>query len=99
MDQDYTEMLNRLAAQIFGREPKWRYWEDERGWMYGWTTEKMGDGKYAAILFKPVGKGSRSGRRKVERWQKVREVHFVKRSGAKARAAKWFNTRNKKEER
>lgn len=85
--------INRRLREFYPREPRWRYWTGPNGWLYGWTTEKMGDGKYGAVLFKPVGRGARSG--KATSWEKVKEVHFATRTKAKARAAQWFNRDNK----
>jgi hypothetical protein len=69
------------------RDPRYRYWS-HGGRRFGWTTERMGDGKFAAFEMRPVGKGSRSGR--AEYLKLVREVHFAKRSTAKARARRWY---------
>lgn len=90
-----TCRLNDAMRSYMPREPRWRYWTGEDGWLYGWSTERFADGKFGAFLFKPTGPGARSG--KADRWEKVREIHFAKRSTAKARAAKWFNTRHKRE--
>src|SRR3990172_551640 len=86
----YMCRIEREMARFMPRDPAQLYWQDYRGWQYGWTTERMGDGRYAAFIFKPVGKGARTG--KATRWKKVKEVHFAKRSTAKARAKKWMET-------
>lgn len=85
--------LQTVWRDIVGRDPRYRYFE-HRQWMYCWTTEKMGDGKYAAFIYKPIGKGSQSGN--ARRWEMVKEIHFTKRSTAKARALKWFQTAKKR---
>lgn len=74
-------------AALFRRQPAYRYWA-HAGWRYCWTTERMGDGKFAAFTYRPVGKGSRSG--KAQSWKLQREVRFATRKAAKARARKWF---------
>ncbi len=79
-------------AALFSRQPAYRYWTDPRGYRYCWTTERMSDGKYAAFTYRPVGKGSRSG--KATRFKLAREVHFRTRRAAKQRAADWFNKAN-----
>ncbi len=76
-------------ARLFPRSPNERYWTDDRGWRYGWTTERMGDSKFAAFVYKPTGRGSRSG--KATSFKLVRELHFRKRSTAKERARRWLN--------
>ena len=88
-----TCAINERLRDFWPVQPRYRYWTGEDGWRYCWTTEKMGDGKYAAFLYRPVGKGARSG--KATSWVLVKEVHFNQRNTAKARAAKWFNTRHK----
>jgi hypothetical protein len=89
MEECYMCRLERAMAQFMPREPGYRYFS-HAGWWYCWTTEKMGDGKYAAFIYKPVGKGARSG--KAEAMRMVKEIHFAKRSTAKARAWKWYQT-------
>lgn len=76
-------------AVLFPRQPSYRYFTDNRGWRYCWTTEPMGDGKYTAFVYKPVGKGSRSG--KARSFKLTREVRFRTRKAAKARASKWHD--------
>jgi len=88
----YMCRLEDAMSRYMPRDPRYRYWTGDDGWRYCWTTEKLGDDKYAAFLYKPVGKGARTG--KARSYVLVKEVHFVKRSSAKARAAKWFNTRH-----
>jgi hypothetical protein len=84
--------ISYRLREFMPHEPSYRYWTGEDGWRYCWTTEKMGDGRYAAFMYKPVGKGARSG--KATSFVLVKEIHFNKRTTAKARAAKWFNTRH-----
>lgn len=79
-------------SRLFARQPRYRYWTDPRGYRYGWTTERMGDGKFAAFVYRPVGKGARSGT--ARSFKVAREVHFRTRRQAKDRAADWFNKAN-----
>lgn len=76
-------------GMIQGRQPSYRYFT-HRQWQYCWTTERMDDGKFAAFIYKPVGKGSQTGR--ARSWEKVKELRFAKRNTAKARALKWYET-------
>jgi hypothetical protein len=86
----WQQLLNSspALAGLFSRQPAYRFWTDGRGWSYCYTTENMGDGKYAAFVYRPFGKGSRSG--KATQLKKVREVRFKTRRAAKARASKWY---------
>lgn len=91
-----TERLNEspvfreLYAELVGREPRYRYWETPDGWRFHYTTERMGDGKYHSAQYQPTGKGSRSGRKAVTRWEVRRELTHATRRGAKARALKLY---------
>lgn len=77
-----------LAAYLFGREPRYRYFTGARGEMYCWTIERADEGKYWAMEYRPVGPGSRSGA--ATEWKLVRRVGFKLRRAAKARALKWW---------
>lgn len=88
-----NEAMNQMLRRFIPREPRYRYWQTKDGWMFGWTTEKMGDGKYAAFIRKPIGKGARSG--KATSFKKVKELHFAKRSTAKKRAEQWMKTHSR----
>ena len=81
------DVLNEVFAMEVGREPRYRYF-GHRGWLYCWTTERMGDGKYASFVYRPIGPGSQSG--KAKRWKLTKETHFTKRSTAKAHALNWY---------
>lgn len=72
------------------RDPRYRYWETPDGWQFHYTTEKMGDGKYASAQYQPVGKGARSGKKNITRLSVRREVHHTTRRAARARAYKLF---------
>jgi hypothetical protein len=73
-------------------QPRYLYFSDRRlpGWRFCYTTERMDDGKYAAFIYKPVGKGARSGT--PTSLKLVRQVRFTKRKAAAARAEKWLDT-------
>lgn len=79
---------------LFPRDPRYRYFEDKAGRCFLWTTERMGDGKYASAILMPTGKGARSGRKAVTGWKTVREVHHTTRTAAKARALKLYHQFN-----
>lgn len=88
----YMCRLELEMARFMPRQPRYRYfWH--RAWMYCWTTERMNDGKFAAFIYRPIGKGARLGT--PSEWKIVKEIHFTKRSTAKARALKWYETAKK----
>jgi len=99
---DYeTEIMRRLNADptiraLFAppKQPRYRYFQTPDGTMFIWTTEKMGDGKYASAIYQPTGEGSRSGKAKVTEWKPVREVRHATRVAAKARALKLWRDHN-----
>lgn len=84
----WQSLLNAepALAALFHRQPAYRFWT-HNGWHYCYTTERMSDGKYAAFVYRPVGKGARSG--KATTFKLAREVRFRTRKAAKARADKW----------
>lgn len=76
------------------RMPRYRYY-GYRQHRFCWTTERMDDGTFRAFEYRPVGKGSRSG--KAREWRLTREVSFKTRATAKRRARKWYETAKSKE--
>jgi hypothetical protein len=73
-------------------------WECDDGWIVGYTTERIkggsGDGKFAAMAYKPVGKGARSGdpsEHEMNYWRL-----FSTRKAARARADKMYDQHNAK---
>jgi hypothetical protein len=78
--------VQELLQALWPRDPRYRYWQTPDGAMFIYTTEKMGDGKYASAIYQPTGKGSRKGKRFVTSWRITREVHHATRKAAKARA-------------
>lgn len=86
--QRILDRINWMLADDAGRDPRYRYFRGPNQEMFCWTTEKMRDGKFAAFEYRPIGKGSRTG--KARRWKIARELHFAQRKTAKARAQKWW---------
>jgi hypothetical protein len=83
--------LNQHFAELFGREPRYRYFQRDGGPMFCWTVERDEDGKYLSFVYRPVGAGARSGT--ATRWELVeaksskwKQVKHAKRKAAKARA-------------
>lgn len=93
-----------LSDHFFGhtREPRWRFFQTPDGYRFFWTTEKYEDdahwmaGKYVSGVYKPVGKGSRSG--KASRLELIESkcVGHKTRRAAKARALRLYNQQKAK---
>lgn len=90
MDQSFLDMLNQDAAQMFADlfpvAPSSRYWS-HNGYEYHYTTERV-DGKFWAMIYRPIGDGARTG--KAKRWKLQKKVSRVKRKDAKALALRWY---------
>lgn len=82
--------IRALLERFTPRDPNYRYWQSPDGAMFIYTTEKMGDGKYASAIYRPTGRGARSGRAQVQQWRTTREVHHATRKAAKARAYRLY---------
>ena len=71
--------------------PRYRYFQRDNGAMYCWTTERVDDGDFQSFVYRPVGKGSRSG--KATEWE-LDEASISSsplRKEAKARALRLFH--------
>lgn len=91
LDDKILERLNAdpVLQELFGtRVARYRYWETPDGWQFHYTVETLADGKYASAVYRPIGKGSRSG--KATRLTVSRELHSATRRGAKARAYRMY---------
>lgn len=83
------EFGRRLYEMTFGRAPRFRYFQRKNGPMFCWTTETV-EGRYASMVYVPVGRGSRSG--KAVQWRIADESisgHQLRRD-AKARALRLY---------
>ena len=90
---EITARLNAdptIRALFATRQPRYRYWETPDGWTFIYTTETFGDGKYGSAIYRPTGKGARSGKGKVTEWTLTREQHHRTRRAAKARALRLY---------
>lgn len=88
-----TARLQAAIAAVLneaeGRDPRFRYFECRTcRTEFMWTTERMGDGRFASAVLVPKGKGSRSG--EPSKWVTRREVHTKRRNVAKARALRLY---------
>lgn len=80
-DEFFRGLMDRMFPQP--RDPRWRYIKTKDGTLFMWTTERMGDGKFASAILKPT---ERDPKGRVTGWRTVREVHHRLRQDAKARA-------------
>lgn len=62
----------------------------EDGWVVAYTTSPVVNGpdagRFLMLVYKPVGKGARGGRRTAQSWELHQRRAFAKRRSAKARA-------------
>jgi hypothetical protein len=96
MSAEDREFLARVSAHLntfFA--PRYRYFQPKpRGPLFGWYTESPTGGAragmYASFVYRPVGKGSRSG--KATRWEYVQEAEswHALRKDARARALRLY---------
>lgn len=84
--------VREMLAGLVPRTPRFRYFQARDGWMFCWTTERMRDDRgrfvFAAMVYRPVGAGARSG--KAESWALQRTSYRAKRKDAKALARRWY---------
>lgn len=94
VDPEIVARLNAVMAECWPRQPRYRYFQRDGGPMFCWTIEpNPGDDKYASFVYKPVGKGARTGR--ATSWKLVESgkwkiVEHAKRKTAKARALRLY---------
>ena len=90
MSDEFRRALARMADSVYGREPRWRYFQRGSGPIFFWTTERAGDGRYHSGVYAPVGKGSRSGKATSFRLDDDLYSRHELRKDAKARALRLF---------
>lgn len=87
-----------LIARHLPREARWRYFQRHGGPLFVWTVESFklpdpddsANGKYESVVYRPRGRGSRSGNaQKWERDESTASLHAL-RKDAKARALRLF---------
>jgi hypothetical protein len=93
-----TAQLRERLNELYGREPRWRYFQRDGGPMFAWTVEPFGTGglfdegdptrtgRYASFVYEPIGRGSRSGTATTFRLAEHSESLHELRRDAKARA-------------
>jgi hypothetical protein len=87
MLDELNALLGRTWEKLVGSSARFRYYEDKKGNMYAWTTEKVRDPKtgkerYAAIYYRYYKLKKRAVAKKT--------VYFARRNKAKARALTWY---------
>ncbi|MCJ7561246.1 hypothetical protein MUO79_11635 [Candidatus Bathyarchaeota archaeon] len=90
------ETLNQVTAEVnkvlqkmglVFESPRFRYYRIKKDkYAFGWTTEKSGDRKFYAFVYRITKKA----------WKLTKKVKFGRRKTAKARAYKWYCVRKEK---
>lgn len=60
--------------------------------MFAWTTEPTDDGRFAAVVYKPLTADRRTAKRKgdIAAWSPVDEQRFPQRADAEACPQRWY---------
>ncbi len=83
-----------MIRERLPREARYRYFQKGNGPMFVWTVEPfntafgdaVADGKYESVVYRPVGRGSRTGDgSQFKRDEKTASLHVLRRD-AKTRA-------------
>jgi hypothetical protein len=90
-----TARMNEHFAQMFGREPRYRYFQHQGGAMFGWYVEAPTEGaehggRYCSFVYVPIGPGSRSGTATRFKYVQEAESWHALRKDAKARALRLY---------
>lgn len=89
----YRDEVGNIWASLLSEQEgsaRQTHWTCEDGWIVGYSTERVSGGppdirgKFVAMAYRPIGKGSRSG--DATRWKRVYLRGFAKRKTARARA-------------
>lgn len=85
LEQDFDRWAPILMSDGSAAQ---RTWSCEDGWLVVYTTERVtgasGQGKFVTMLYRPEGKGARTG--KAQAWHRIYARAFATRKAAKARA-------------
>ena len=95
MGMDDRSIVEFFAPMGSANQAQWRC---DDGYIVSYTTSRVFGGKYhdkfAVMLYKPIGKGARSG--KPKEWHMVYERGFATRKSAKKRAEQLWEQHRKK---
>lgn len=91
LSAELMRALDRMPSRHGrARHTLWRTCAD--GWVVGYTTERIvggeHDGKYATLVYKPIGRGARGGRKTATQWELVKQQPAATRKLARARGVK-----------
>lgn len=90
--------MTTILDRIFGPTPKYSLFRTcADGYLTGWLTEPF-EGRYASMVWKPVGAGARGGKATAQEWRLIDSmtgIHRTKRQ-AKARAARIWRQHEEK---
>lgn len=83
-----TLMPNGRRLILDEGKHQYRYFESKDQWMFCYTPWKDEDGNYWSWIYRPVGKGSRTG--DPRRWRMTKPLKSRKRKTASARAERMY---------
>ena len=103
MNEAFADLLRTepelAAAFAFSRDgtARQQLWGCRDGWIVGYTTQRIDggphDGRFAAMAYKPTGKGARTG--KASEHVRVYFRGFSTRKAARARAERMYEQHNR----
>lgn len=96
--RNILDEFHRAETARVGGYERSQTWLCEDGYIIEYTTTRVEggphDGKFAVLMFKPVGKGARGGRKTAQAWQRTYIRGFAKRKSARARAEELWEQHN-----
>jgi|SRR3954464_10879759 hypothetical protein len=91
LSPEFLAAFNRILESAIGREPRYRYFQRGSGPMFYWTVEADTEtGRYQSGVYRPIGKGSRSGKATSWKLDDAEVSRHALRKDAKARALRLF---------
>lgn len=90
-----VDAVLRMEAQRVG-SARQALWSCRDGYVVGYTTERIKggpfDGKFAVLVYKPIGRGARTG--KAREWERVVYSKCATRKRARQRAVQQYEKHN-----
>lgn len=91
--RNLLDLFDRMMRQRDG-EAVLTQWLCEDGYIVSYSTTRARggphDGKYVAMLYRPIGKGARGGRKTAQTWKQTYIMGYSKRRLARARAERLY---------
>lgn len=88
-EEDVLAFVNRLANEVIGREPRYRFYQYKNRY-FAWTTEKCElKGRHRFVAFVRVELVSKRTKRS-RTFKTLRRMGFARRCKAKERAYGWY---------